>query len=77
MTLADTRPTGSQPAAPRSGPPRLRRSDRVGAATGAAFVVCILAGNSMTESVVGTDASPAGTAANLVAQAASACRELV
>lgn len=49
----------------------LRRPDRLGVASGAAFVVCILAGNSMTESVVGTDPSPAGTAADLAAQAGS------
>lgn len=71
MTLADTRTTGPAAAAPRHDPSRLRRADRAGAATGAAFVACILAGNSMTESVVGTDDSPAGTAADLAAQAAS------
>lgn len=70
MTLADTRTTGS--ALDTTGAPaRLRRHDRLGAGAGAVFVACILAGNSMTESVVGTDDSPAGTAADLAAQAAS------
>ena len=47
---------------------RLRAGDRLAAAAGTAFVGMILAGNSMTESVVGADASPAGTVADLVAQ---------
>lgn len=71
MAVVDTHLTPSGPAAPEGDPTRLRRTDRLGAAAGAVFVVCILAGNSMTESVVGTDESPAGTAADLVAQAAS------
>ena len=70
MTIADTPTTGS--GLDNAGAPaRLRRHDRLGVGAGAAFVACILAGNSMTESVVGTDESPAGTAADLVAQAAS------
>lgn len=71
MAVVDTHRTRPGSAAPDGGPTRLRRADRLGAAAGAAFVACILAGNSMTESVVGTDGSPAGTAADLVAQAAS------
>ena len=71
MTLADTHATGSRATAPRRHPSRLRPVDRAGAAAGAAFVACILAGNSLTETVVGTDDSPAGIAADLAAQAAS------
>jgi len=70
MTLVD-HPTGSHGAAARPGPAGLRTADRLGGAAGAAFVACILAGNSMTESVAGTDESPSGTAADLAAQAAS------
>lgn len=70
MTDTDTYP--ATPAPTRAvGPNALQRSDRLGAAAGAAFVVCILAGNSMTESVVGSDASASGTAADLAEQAAS------
>lgn len=72
MTLIDDRSTGSDH--PRTGTGatgHLRRGDRLGTAAGAAFVVCILAGNSMTETVAGQDPSPAGTAAELVAQAGS------
>lgn len=43
----------------------------VGAFAGTAFVVLVLTGNTLTESVVGTDESPVGTAADLAAQAAS------
>lgn len=68
MTVTDS----TRPVDPTVAEAQLRRSDRVGAATGALFVACILAGNSMTESVVGQDDSPAGTAADLAAQAASA-----
>ena len=45
--------------------------DRGAGAAAALFTVCVLAGNALTESVVGTDDSPAGTAADLAAQAAS------
>jgi predicted metal-binding membrane protein len=45
--------------------------DRGAGASAALFTVCVLAGNALTESVVGTDDSPAGTAADLAAQAAS------
>lgn len=71
MALIDTQRTGSELDTPGSTAP-LRRVDRLGAGAGAAFVLCVLAGNSMTESVVGTDGSPAGTADDLAAQAASA-----
>lgn len=70
MALADTQPIGSDLAATGRSTPT-RRVDRLGAGSGAAFVICMLAGNAMTESVVGTDQSPAGTAADLAAQAAS------
>ncbi len=46
-------------------------AERGAALAGTAFVVCILAGNSLTESVVGTDDSPDGTVADLVSQASS------
>ena len=71
MALTDPRTTGTEPVGQPRDPSRLRGADRLGVAAGAAFVVCILAGNSMTESVVGTDDSPVGTAADLAAQAAS------
>lgn len=71
MALTDPRTTRTEPVGRPRDPSRLRGADRLGVATGAAFVVCILAGNSMTESVVGTDESPVGTAADLAAQAAS------
>lgn len=71
MTLADTHAIGTRATAPRPDPSRLLPADRAGAAAGAAFVACILAGNSLTETVVGTDDSPAGTAADLAAQAVS------
>lgn len=65
-TIDETRPTTDrQPRSTRS------RADRLSAAAGAAFVVCVLAGNTLTESVVGTDTSAAGTAADLAAQAGS------
>jgi hypothetical protein len=51
--------------------PLLDAADRAAAAAGAAFVACILVGNSLTESVVGTDESPAGTVADLLAQGSS------
>ena len=70
MPDTDTYPTTSDLAMGVS-PDALRRSDRLGAAAGAAFVACILVGNSMTESVVGSDASATGTAADLAAQATS------
>lgn len=71
MALADPRTTRSETAPLSHDVSPLQRTDRLGVAAGAAFVVCILAGNSMTETVVGTDESPAGTAADLVAQGAS------
>lgn len=71
MTLTGTATTAPDETAPRRGRSGLRPADRAGVAAGAAFVACILAGNSMTETVVGTDDSPAGTTADLAAQAAS------
>lgn len=71
MTLVDDQHTGSDHAPAGARTPALRRADRLGTAAGAAFVVCILAGNSMTETVAGQDPSPAGTAADLAAQAVS------
>ena len=70
MTRTDPYPATSDLAVD-GGPGALRRSDRLGAAAGAVFVACILAGNSMTESVVGSDTSSVGTAADLAAQATS------
>lgn len=49
----------------------LRPEDRLAALTGTVFVVAILVGNSLTESVVGTDPTPAGTASDLLAQGGS------
>jgi hypothetical protein len=47
---------------------RLRPEDRLAALAGTVFVVAILVGNVFTESVVGTDPTPAGTAGDLLAQ---------
>jgi hypothetical protein len=74
MTVVDAGRAGSRRSDREPAPAPLRVSDRLGAAAGAAFVACILAGNSMTESVVGTDGgegTAARTAAGLAAQAAS------
>lgn len=76
MATLDTELTGPELAETDAGPTRLRTADRLGAAAGAAFVICMLAGNSMTESVVPADGSPAGTAAHLAAQAASGVVQL-
>jgi hypothetical protein len=65
----------SRPSAQRSSPP-LSRWDRLAAASGAAFVVAILSGNSLTESVVGADPTPAGTARDLMSQGGSAAARL-
>jgi hypothetical protein len=70
MTLTDTRSRGPHRDASDAAT-ELGRAQRLGAGAGAAFVVCVLAGNSMTETVVGQDSSPAGTASDLAAQAGS------
>jgi hypothetical protein len=49
----------------------LRPADRLTALAGTVFVAAILVGNSLTESVIGTDVTPAGTARDLLAQGGS------
>lgn len=70
MTLdhAPTPPATAAPGSPAA-------ADRLAALGGTLFTVCVLAGNGLTETVVGSDDSPAGTpagtAADLAAQGAS------